>query len=257
MKKKLNLYTALSLIIILSVGCTGSNNAFENTLKQRHINGKVKETNDTFYYETYNDDGTRGPKLKMTSTKECTYDKKGRLESDLLMNLTNEIVVTTSIEYSSDHSTSTMISLNENGDEIYKTIFEYNSDGLITGETYYFCGKFDYRAQYDYDMNNQLSTKTKYDKNDQLDSITYFEYDEKGNSILERTENADNFMNYKLEKTYDAHNNVIEEVKSYWKYIDLDTCYEYQYDKENNWISLSITENNVLVEKILRNISYY
>ena len=139
----------------------------------------------------------------------------------------------------------------EKGNRIEKN--SYNSDG-----SYSTVNNFDGKSTYKYDEKGNITERVLRSDSAQEKRKYTSKYDEKGNKIENNRYNSDGSLSFKYTSKYDEKGNKIEnnEYNSDGS-LDKKKTYEYEYDKQGNWIK-RIEFTNGIPEYILeRQYEYY
>ena len=142
----------------------------------------------------------------------------------------------------------------------YTAIFKYNTEGIF--ESYQ---EFDWEKKIRVDITYKLDEKGEItESTDNLypnpfGKTTRYTYDEKGNMTSQDNSNEfDDDTGRKKTWTYDAMGNITEiNVQSSMGTNHGSTKYEYEYDKQGNWIKKTQYSDDELGQIIMRDIVYY
>ena len=123
----------------------------------------------------------------------------------------------------------------------------YNSDGSL-----------DDKYIYKYDDNGNRIESNGYNSDGSLKSKFIDKYDDNGNKIEYIRYNSDGFLDWKSISKYDDKGNRIESIEDNSNgSLNYTLSYDYEFDKNNNWINRIYYENKIPKTIVERTIEYY
>lgn len=284
MIKLISIVITISIMILNTVGCSFMASSDKTsylmslnikgevkTIKTIEYGNKIEEGNFvdgdiSDYYSTlatYDKDGM--------SINKMTYDMQSILVDEITWVYNNNVLERAECSnfklhncsvmeynYNSEDELVELIYLDENSNIIQSVVFSYTTDGLE--HMNYFLNEKDektYESELIYDDNNMLCEKLNYDIINDDKSKTVYEYDDNGNTILEKTigDNGNARMIYKME--YDDNNNILVYSMMYGDNLLDYYNLEYIYDGEGNWSERFKYVDGEVIEHSIREIEYY
>ena len=282
MKKKI----VIILIVITSLVSCENKKELNNDLRKINVYGKVKQIktkpylakesfgeiekagfNGGVYVETFNTAGNQIQEKHYNSadgsptgktifkynsqglkTEKRPYNEKGSPYNYYIYSYNDNNLVKTS-KYKDRKS----------GEVLYKLTFEYNGIGnLINTRQTLPRTKNGYVEKYKYDKSGN-KIEYNYGSKGILIWITKYKYDDENRKLEDfNVDSNTRKMTGKTGYKYDNFDNIIERTKyNSDSFIKERTVFEYEYDKNNNWIKKTSFINETVKEIIEREIEYY
>jgi hypothetical protein len=205
----------------------------EKALNQK-INRKeiYNEQGNLIEYWRYETDGTIYEKTKLTKKKEgkliksITFDKNGNLKKDTATVFDKNGKI---IEYKTYNSDDELISLQKNEYDTNGNRISLTNSNVKSNRTF--------KTTNEYNSKNQQIKETDFKPDGTIKDVRTYKYDTKGNEI-ESELSRPNGDYTKFISTYNEQNHILTQ---YW--YDKDgkqkhsNNWEYNYDKNNNWIT--------------------
>lgn len=164
------------------------------------------------------------------------FDKNGNTIAELHFGTSEVIEHKTEYKYNENNQKVNETHYNKEGKTDYTTIYQYNGDLLISAETSNGKGEVSYIEKNEYDKNGNLTSHYVFDKFEGVPTNEEYTYDTEGNRI-QWTSYRNEKVTLKAAYTYDDHNNMTKALT-----VDGDgnviesKLYNYEYDKQGNWI---------------------
>lgn len=265
------------LTLIISLVSCENKKELNNDLKEFNIYGNVKQIKNKYYgaKESFGEiekGKFNGVLIKIfnyegNQIKEKNYNTDGSVNVKIIFKYNNKGLKTEERPYGKDGTPYNYFNYSYNNVNqiisetlfhiskktiIHKDSFEYDKKGNLITETSYNSKKMQAVSRYKYDGLSRKIEYNYYGINGLLKWIRKYNYDD-NNRLLENI-SIDSYSKEMKRKTgykYDDFGNVNEKSE-----YDADgslkerTVYEYEYDKNNNWIK-KITYNNEVPESIL------
>lgn len=197
------------------------------------------------------------PTGSLINYSEFTYDETGNKLSQL--SYSSDGVINHRRLYSYENGLATTEDLYSGETLTRRYINEYDADGnRINRKRYDINGVLDQERIYDIALNTYKEIG--YDSDGAVVSRAFGQYDEKGRIVKSTAYTMDGSIQTESGWTYDDKDLLIKE-ELVVAGDDASFEYEYDFDKQNNWIKRSVSEivdgEPLLLETIVRTIEYY
>jgi hypothetical protein len=162
--------------------------------------------------------------------------------------------------YIYDHAKQ-LLTIYENYDqtpEVNKTFkMHYGKDSILDSVIQYTCkGEITEIARFIKNKNKQIISDESFISGINSFIKREYHFSEKGHAIKEINYRLKN-LEYNAERSYDSNGNTLSEIMTYSSGLVNKFRYEYEYDKNLNWVKRILFVNNKPSEINVREISYY